>query len=152
MAVFGNVDGGLKREADAVLASLVEPVAPGEPEFEYQPSGALRAQLAELEANERELNELRGYLSRAPEKPSKPSKPKGYTPSAELLKSIEERKSVERGLNAIRGMAFKSPMWQTPQSPAAKFPAGRVTWAKPLWKFSSFPDQFQVEINTRGTS
>lgn len=94
----GDEGNALRREADAVAATLVDPVKPEKPEG-YIPSEQI--DMAQARADLAEFNQLSGWLSRAPEAPEAP----GECPVAEteeyLQEQINERRQMERDRNQL---------------------------------------------------
>ncbi|MDF0603318.1 AAA family ATPase [Psychromarinibacter sp. C21-152] len=101
ISLAGTEGNALKREAEAVSRSLVEPVEPEQPEG-YVSSEELEPKRQDAQARVGEQNQLRGFLAQAPEAPVEPE-PCTVEQSLEDLEQVQEyRKTVERNLAKLR--------------------------------------------------
>lgn len=93
----GQEGNALKRESEAVKATLVAPVEPQRPEG-YRDSSTLKPMVCQLEADFNEFLQLQGYLKKTPDAPAKPE----VCPVSEEASVIEEqqenRKVLQRSL------------------------------------------------------
>lgn len=87
----------IKREAEAISATLVEPVEPLQPEA-YRPSTEI--EVAELQAQVTEFNQLEGFLKHVPREPRDP----GDAPVAETADELriyqENRGAIEASVSS----------------------------------------------------
>lgn len=98
LITFCSTEGNaLKREADAVSSSLVEPIEPTIPEG-YRPSSEITIPLDE----QREFHQLEGWLRQTPREPTPP----GEAPTVETVKQLlqyqDNRSAVERSIQNLR--------------------------------------------------
>lgn len=94
----GQEGNGLKREAEAVDATLVEPEPPARPE-DYLASAEIDIQTAQAELGE--FNQLAGFLSRAPAHPTRPARCTVVETVETLTRQIEARRDCELKLDQL---------------------------------------------------
>lgn len=94
----GDEGNGLRREADAIASTLVEPVQPVKPEA-YVPSQEIK--IAQARADLSEFNQLTGWLARVPPAPVAPGKCSVAETAEFLQEQISERKQIERDRNQV---------------------------------------------------
>lgn len=98
---------GLTREADAIERTLVEPTKPLEPAG-YRPSVELATAVDQLQAFQRELDALEGWLSHRLSEPMEPQCQIGWT-AAELRELMLEQMRQEADEAALRSRLASLP-------------------------------------------
>jgi len=96
----GTEGNTLRREADAMARSLIEPVEPEEPE-NYRPSDQI--DLTKANADLAEFNQLVGFLSQAPLAPVAPEACPITETAAELRVLEDNRLTMLRSIRALEG-------------------------------------------------
>ncbi len=93
----GQEGNALKREADAINSTLVDPVEPVLPEG-YRVSSEIQPEINDATREVDEFNQLKGKLSNAPEEPKKPAKCSVKETADELQAIQDQRRGVERSI------------------------------------------------------
>ena len=102
MIRFAGAEGlTLKREGEAMQRGLSVPVEPAAPD-EYLPAADIQGTLNTALCNQRDYNELRGFLSRAPLEPVAPEACPVEETEEELLRYVEAVKETQRRVKALQ--------------------------------------------------
>lgn len=113
-----------KKLADALSQTLVEPVAPVEPEG-YNASPDLAILLNDAREDQKERNQLQGWLTAAPAQPNAPAK----CAVAETVETLVEYQQKRQNLtNQISGIEADLKRLVLPKYPAAYLDAQAEQW------------------------
>jgi DNA repair exonuclease SbcCD ATPase subunit len=102
----------LSREADAIERTLVEPVRPVEPEG-YDPSAELSIEIARLQALQRQLDGIEGWLSHRLEEPQEPRCEIAWT-AGELKARMLDQMQEDADEAALQSRLASLPPWLMP--------------------------------------